>query len=293
MGKLIILKPGFQTSIQDQGRFGYRNFGVPVSGAMDQHHATLANLLVRNTPENPLIEITLSGPEIEFFDQTFIAITGADISPEIDGKTIDLNKMISIEAGLVLNFGKLQYGVRAYIGIHGLSAEKSMGSCSQYPEITSKSKLEKGDWLKFQKTADANPAFTKVKIDRRFFEILDVFPGPEFDSIDQNTISRLLAQRITIKENNRMGYQLEPSENLTNTSSIITSNVVPGTVQLTPAGRLIVLMRDGQVTGGYPRIFQLTEKSINQLSQKQAGTPIQLRLIMNNQWSVVGDRMKD
>ena len=69
---------------------------------------------------------------------------------------------------------------------------------------------------------------------------------------------------------NRTGFHLvEILEN--NLSQILTSAVLPGTVQLTPSGKLIVLMRDCQVTGGYPRILQLTEKSINIFSQKIAG----------------------
>ena len=67
-----------------------------------------------------------------------------------------------------------------------------------------------------------------------------------------------------------MGYKLnEVLEN--NISSILTSAVLPGTVQLTPSGKLIVLMRDCPVTGGYPRILQISEKGINKLSQKSTG----------------------
>ena len=83
-----------------------------------------------------------------------------------------------------------------------------------------------------------------------------------------------LKQQFTISvQNNRVGYRLEePLEN--NLQSILTSAVLPGTVQLTPSGKLIVLMRDCQVTGGYLRVLQLSEKAINQLSQKTTGDKI-------------------
>ena len=79
------------------------------------------------------------------------------------------------------------------------------------------------------------------------------------------------------KENNRMAYQLE--EHLCpNTHSMLTSATLPGTVQLTPAGKLIILMMDGQTTGGYPRILQLSERSINLLAQKKYGDKIEFVL---------------
>ena len=75
-----------------------------------------------------------------------------------------------------------------------------------------------------------------------------------------------------------MAYQLEePIKN--NLKPIITSLVLPGTVQLTPAGNLIILMRDCQTTGGYPRVLQLTEHAINILSQKYVGKKVQFKLI--------------
>ena len=60
---------------------------------------------------------------------------------------------------------------------------------------------------------------------------------------------------------------------------MITSANLPGTVQLTPEGGLIILMRDGQTTGGYPRILQLKESSISVLSQKKFGDRIHFDLI--------------
>jgi allophanate hydrolase subunit 2 len=89
----------------------------------------------------------------------------------------------------------------------------------------------------------------------------------------------LFKQEFTIsKDNNRMAYQLD--EIITNElGDIITSLVLPGTVQLTPSGKLIVLMRDCQTTGGYPRILQLSDNSIDTLAQKMTGQKITLQLL--------------
>jgi len=73
---MIIVKPGLQTTIQDLGRSGWQEFGVPVSGAMDRRSLRLANLLVGNAVNNPCLEITLLGPEILFDGNGLIAITG-------------------------------------------------------------------------------------------------------------------------------------------------------------------------------------------------------------------------
>ncbi len=97
--------------------------------------------------------------------------------------------------------------------------------------------------------------------------------GPEFDLL--NSIVRKILNKIKFKvsrENNRMGYRLSgPPLEVKKQMSMITSSVLPGTVQLTPSGQLIILMRDCQTTGGYPRVLQLSERSINQLAQKKTG----------------------
>ena len=107
---------------------------------------------------------------------------------------------------------------------------------------------------------------------------LEAFRGPEFDQLSATQQEQLTHTIFTVsKNNNRMAYQLEPL--LKNTlQPIITAPVLPGTVQLTPKGNLIVLMRDCQTTGGYPRVLQLTAASINKLAQKSIGKPLKIRL---------------
>jgi allophanate hydrolase subunit 2 len=77
-----------------------------------------------------------------------------------------------------------------------------------------------------------------------------------------------------------MAFQLnEPFVN--QLKPIITSLVMQGTVQLTPSGKLIILMRDNQTCGGYPRVLQLNESAINKLSQKYMNNEIKFELIEN------------
>ena len=106
---------------------------------------------------------------------------------------------------------------------------------------------------------------------------LPCFKGPEYAKLTKEQQVQL-AKSFTISEdNNRVGYRLqEPLEN--KLSPILTAAVLPGTVQLTPSGKCIVLLQDCQVTGGYPRILQLSEIAMARISQKIAGDTIQFVL---------------
>jgi len=105
-----------------------------------------------------------------------------------------------------------------------------------------------------------------------------VFEGPEFYKLSQTLDYQLKHAEFSLSTSlNRMAYQIQ--ERLANDlEEIITGPVLPGTVQFTPAGKMIVLMRDAQVTGGYPRILQFSEKSINQLSQMRVKSKFTFKL---------------
>ncbi|MGB7395506.1 MAG: allophanate hydrolase subunit 2 family protein, partial [Pricia sp.] len=102
--------------------------------------------------------------------------------------------------------------------------------------------------------------------------------GPEYEMLSDPQLERLFYKEFHISnENNRMAYQLEESVP-GHTVSMLTSATLPGTIQLTPAGKLIVLMKDGQTTGGYPRILQLSDRAISILAQKKFGDVVSFKL---------------
>jgi biotin-dependent carboxylase-like uncharacterized protein len=281
MGSLTVLKPGLLTTVQDLGRFGFRKYGVPLSGAMDQASAQLANLLANNAPSVPVIEITLIGPEILFNDDACIAITGADLSAKVNGASVHLNKCQNVKKGDILSFGTPQMGARAYLAIAGLQSQKVLGSYSQFEGITEHGRLAAGEKITFDSSVSQVCSYTRVKQPSFESNDLTVYPSLEFGLFDKETLERLLNVPIMIKENNRMGYRLIPSEPITHNQSMITSQVVPGTVQLTPDGHLIILMRDGQVTGGYPRIFQLSATAMDLLAQKRSEEKVRFHLSLD------------
>jgi len=276
-----VLKEGLFTTIQDIGRFGYKNIGVPVSGSMDQTSAKLANLLLGNDESSAVLEMTLVGPTLEFMNDTYISITGADMNPSLNKQKVLQNKPLFVNKGDILYLSHSSNGMRSYLGIKGgFNSEKKLGSKSFYRGITKREKLIKNDKIKFTKvtssTMKMNKSINDFKINRK--NKINVFKGPEFDLLDSNSKDIIFNTDFTIGVNNRMGYNLvEPIEN--SISSIISSPVMPGTVQLTPSGRLIILCRDCQTSGGYPRVLQLDKSSMDSLSQKTIGETIKLKLV--------------
>jgi len=271
---ILILSDSLQTSVQDLGRKGYRSFGVPISGTMDKYSAILANKLLNNDEDLPVLEITMTGPKIMFEDHTLFVLTGADLSPELNGEPIQMNHAYSVRTSDVLSFGKMNLGVRAYLAVKGgFLTEKIMGSYSMYDGITPKGKVNKGDRLKiasYESELEITTSKLKVKPSHFTTKKLEVTKGPEYNRLTKKQRDKLFSMTFKIDPLcNRMGYQLKNKFPALKNNEIITSITIPGTVQITPSGKLIVMMRDCPTTGGYARILQLTDMAINQLAQKR------------------------
>ncbi|RRO12563.1 5-oxoprolinase subunit C family protein [Flavobacteriaceae bacterium 14752] len=276
-----LLSSGFYTSIQDLGRFNYTDFGVPLSGAMDQNLARFANLLVGNSPEQAVIEMTFIGPKLKFTKAQTIAITAPKAKVFLNGKTAAINHQLSIQPNDILEVKSIQN--RAYFAVNGhLISENKLGSQSQYYSITTTEKLKKGDEIRIRSNhKNFHKKHASVNYDSSFYDsqTLEVYTLPEYENLSRNEKEILSTKAFTISEqSNRMAYQFE--DILKNQLEGINSvPVMPGVVQLTPEGKLMVLMRDAQVTGGYPRIFQLSENSINLLSQKPLKSQINFEIL--------------
>ena len=160
------IKPGMLTLVQDMGRVPYRHMGVPQGGAMDRTSARNANLLVGNAPDTPLLEITIIGPKLEFDNACNIAITGANISPTLNGVPIDNNKLIKIPSGAKVSFGRLVTGCRCYLAVGGhWQVDKWLGSASAFtarPAFTPQGTLQSGFEIVITQRAKDN--FTDMAI---------------------------------------------------------------------------------------------------------------------------------
>ena len=272
------ISKGLYTTIQDDGRFGYRNIGVPSSGYMDRESAQTANLIIDNPINNPVIEATLIGPTIKFEKSTFICITGSDFNPMLNESRISLYTPVKVNKGDILKINNSSIGSRCYISIKGgIKVDKVLGSKSYYPQISDSSIIEKGDEFKFE-TNNSEPNYKLINQKFELNKNLKVFKGPEFNSLNKGSINKIIDQEFSIGINNRMAYNLKEKIQA-GTISIISSPVIPGTVQLTPSGQMIILHRDCQTTGGYPRILQLDEKSLNNLAQLRIGDKIKFEIV--------------
>ena len=282
MSGIQVIKEGYYDSLQDLGRFGYASMGVPVSGVMDEISAKMANALLENSYESTVLEMTLIGPILLFPNDTVIAITGADMSPLINDKPVSMQTKIHINTGDILRFGHVKYGCRSYLAVkNGFHSELVLNSCSFYKGITAQYKLAKGDEILLSKQDLTSPlSHAHIKIDTQFFNtpVLNAFKGPEFDLLSDKQKVFLQNNTFQITLNSRMGYQFKTEKNLAHKNQMLTSAVMPGTVQLTQSGKLIALMKDCQTTGGYPRVLQLTEKAQAVLAQKNTFQKVNFKL---------------
>ena len=278
---LKVLKAGFYTTLQDLGRFGYRDKGVPVSGVMDIIVVRAANGLLENEDTASVLEITMTGPTLEFETDTYIAISGAEMSATLNNESISNYKVYKISAGDILSYGRLTKGFRGYLAVKdGFKSKEVLGSRSQYYPITSNSCLKDRAEVAYNEVSNFEPKMQQIKL-QSFLEetVLEVSKGPEYGLLEQDHLNMLFFKEFSVaKDYNRMGYQFEEKIK-GHKISMLTSATLPGTVQLTPSGKLIVLMKDGQTTGGYPRILQLSDTGISILAQKKFGDNVSLKLV--------------
>ena len=276
---LEVISPGIYSSIQDLGRFGFRKFGVPQSGAMDQYASVLANQIIGNNGEEAVLEMTMKGPRLSCLMPCTVVVTGAPIGIKVNAAVHNLYDIISLEAGDIIELGFVRKGLRSYLAIQGgFQSDLVLGSRSYTENITARTTILKGEIL--QGTAGKNlrrtikTATIKPQIRDYSDPVCKVLPGPEFEILSSTQRSDLLNKLFTVSsETNRMGCRLK--EHLEGgVPEIITSPVMPGTVQLTPSGQLIILGRDAQTTGGYARVLQLTNVAQNIVAQKAFGMPV-------------------
>lgn len=278
-----VLAPGVYTSIQDNGREGYYSSGIPKTGFMDRQSAQLANLILNNKPDAALLELTAQGPVLEFHKDTHIAITGAIVSPLLNDKhEVPMFKAVSIKKGDVLTLGFTFIGSYTYLAFQGgILSPSVFGSQSMSRSVTKLFRLRRGNKLNLAPTNGTyeHGATIKLNTDILLKKEVEVFAGADFGGLRDEQVDVLFNTEYSVlNSSNRGAYAIYPffKNKLKPISSV---PVLPGTVQLTPSGKLFVLMRNCQTSGGYPRILQLSEDGINVLAQKQTNSKFKFKLI--------------
>jgi biotin-dependent carboxylase-like uncharacterized protein len=282
MGKLRFLSPGVLTLLQDAGRPGLGYYGIPASGPLDRRSARLANLIVGRAEDAAVIEMNLLPPQIKFLSSATVALTGADMQWNVDGASVDVNETLTLRRGAVLSGTAPRLGLRSYLAIAGtIQAGESFGSVSGFTPAgfgaNNGNPFAAGDLLEWAQEHD--PERLRIDlVDRHLTtQNIHIFGGPEFDQLTAEAMVQLSTQQFSISpQSNRMGARLigpklSVREGLTNSRPVL-----PGMIQLTPAGDLIVALQDGQTTGGYPRIGYIETNELDRFNQIAPGKPFRI-----------------
>lgn len=284
-----VRKPGLQTTVQDHGRIGYYNIGMPPTGAMDKFSYTIANWLVGNKDNAAALEVTYLGPELEFWTDTLIAITGGNIPPKINGNPIPMWETVSVRAGDVLSFDFVKSGARAYIAVSGgIDVPLVMGSRSTYTLCGlggfEGRALQEGDTLS---TGDmslwlAKPGTTVPEAEIPSFaktHIIRVIMGLCSYRLSEESKKRFQEIEWTVTpEANRVGYRFkgkplefvprkQPFGAGNDPSNVVDLGYPIGSIQI-PAGiEPIALLNDAVTGGGYATIATIISTDLNKMGQ--------------------------
>lgn len=288
MATVIVHKAGLLTTVQDRGRYGYQRFGMPVSGAMDVFSLELANLLVGNDPGDACLEATISGPDLEFTGTTWVAITGADMDPHLNGQGIPMNTAVDVRPGDRLGFRGLRSGCRTYIAFAGsIAVPPVMGSRSTYIRAGigghQDRALMPGDELPLGQPL-GQPRLKNIPEglipEYKHEQTIRVIPGSEAHFFEIAGLRRFLSTEYTVTaQSDRMGYRLsgEPIRHKEGMTNIISAGISIGTIQVPGDGQPIILMADRQTSGGYARIASVITVDLTLLAQLRPGNIIRFR----------------
>lgn len=284
----IISAIGLHT-IQDSGRSGYRAYGIPVSGPMDDFASETANLLVNNSQNAGVIEISTGQISISFDNEYLISVTGFAIA-FLNGGKIATWKAVRISDGDILDVQTHPMGNFACLSIAGGWAnELWLGSSSAYLPLEIGKSLQKGDILNVNdiKSELAQIFLSHLKSTGKRTESWglgpSVFPdylsdkiriieGPEKDFFTSGSIEDFLNHDFEISnEMNRMAILVKDTPLVrATTREMLSVAVQKGTIQVTPDFTMYILMSDAQTTGGYPRIGQIAAVDLPVFAQMRS-----------------------
>ncbi len=289
MESLRVLSPGGYTIVQDMGRFGLQEMGIPVTGALDLFASALANLLVGNPENYAVLEMTVIGPVLEVLAPIDVAVTGANIGITVNERPILEWQSIRLEKGDILSIQQVKQGCRAYLAVNGgIDVPVVMGSCSTYTggklggffgRI-----LEKGDVIRSgaAKLSD-KPRFIPEKMIPDYLSDKNIraIPGPQDNFFDEGLDVFFGSRFLVTSKANRMGYRLDgPSIEIKEgmPKSIVSEPSMPGSVQIPADGQPIVLLVE-QTVGGYVKIATIISSDIPKIAQSTPGDTLQFEKI--------------
>lgn len=283
-----VIQPGAYTTVQDRGRFGYQQFGVPVCGVVDSFAYRLANALVGNFQGQAVLEATIFGPTLKVLNQGLIAVTGGNLLPLLNNSPLPMWESVAVQPDDILQFKGVKNGCRAYIAVAGgIDVPKVMGSRSTYVAgkiggingrpLAAGDRLNKGEGI-----GKAGDRITSDLIPIYSHDIeIRVILGPQDDYFSEG-IDKFFASTFKVSTKaDRMGYRLEGSQIMQREAiekSIISEPSVPGGIQVPPDGQPIILLVE-QTVGGYTKIATVISSDIGKVGQAKPGDQIHFRQV--------------
>jgi antagonist of KipI len=296
----VITRAGFLTSVQDLGRTGFRQFGVSTSGALDSFALRVANLLVGNDEGAAGLEITLGGLQLRFEDERIVAWCGGEFDVQIGSRALPAGHVAHLQAGDELKFGRAQFGCRCWLAISGgIDVPVVLGSRStdlraNFGGIEGRA-LRDGDVVLLARRPGSS-AFAKATADKSpqaagisswtaphdwasrasGHPNLRFVRGVDWTRFDDVTIQRFTIHEFSVSpDSDRMGVRLDgPELKRQEETDLISEAVAPGTIQVPPSGKPILLLGDCQTIGGYPKIAHVITVDLGIAAQLRAGDRI-------------------
>ena len=284
-----VIKPGPFTTVQDEGRYGYQKFGVPVTGVLDSFAAKVANILVGNCEDLAVLEFTFLGSEMKVLKNADLSVTGSKMPVKVNGAEFPMWSSFKVKTGDVITIGQAQKGCRGYLAVTGgIEVPVVMDSRSCY--VGAKigglhgRHLIAGDVL-MRGSGELLNRQRKLPV-----ELIPEYPseiviraiaGPQDDYFDEGLEFFFNSFYTVSPQANRMGYRLqgpiiEPGEGLP--KSIISEPSLPGGVQVPEDGQPIILLVE-QTVGGYSKIATVISSDISKIAQAVPGDRIRFKRI--------------
>jgi biotin-dependent carboxylase-like uncharacterized protein len=284
-----IIRAGINTTFQDKGRNHLFHIGIPFSGAMDNRNFLLANKLVGNKLDLPIIEFAYQGPLLKFNgDKINIAITG-DIIFKLKKKDNEVNgncyESYQLEHGDEIDILSTNKSVYGYLAIGGeFDIKYQWGSCS----VNTKAKIGSNEGKKFANGQKINISKIKLNQGKKKTDYLNsrienirVIRATNFDYFSEQSKKNFFEKEFTVsKLSDRMGMRLEglKIENIVNTN-IKSEGLLKGVIQVPADGNPIIMLSDHGTIGGYPKIGVVASVDYDRLVQISPGSKIRFKEI--------------
>jgi biotin-dependent carboxylase-like uncharacterized protein len=284
MSYFLIKKSGFLSTIQDIGRFGYGEIGVSQSGVLDEIAYNYCNKILNNAFNSNVLEITYGNFELQSFGDTIFCITGAKADIFLNNIKIKSYKSYKIKKGDILKIGFVKKGVRLYLGVKGGFLDKKvLNSYSVSIKEDIKKAIKEGDKLYFNNSYLNISSYLKDSYIPKYHSHLElrVVLGYESKLFKRSEIKKFFSSKYKIKAQNRMGYSLSGAKIEAN-FEIISNPISFGAIQITKSGDPIILLKERQSIGGYPKIGSLFTIDCFKLAQLRENQTISFKPISLN-----------